>query len=184
MNIIYNILLSIIVLIITIYLTVGCNGKIKKRPIWPCINNKREIYYNKVNGRQTSMLLLDPYSMSHITHGLLLYNLFYYLNNKKHSDSIFIKVLVSEIIWEIIENTDYVVNLYRKHDENSRYYNGDSIINSIGDIFSCMIGSFIAYKFPNCSIYLALLNEITMYMLFKSSLIIDFTSALGIKLIN
>ena len=48
---------------------------------------------------------------------------------------------------ELIENTEYVLSQYRSNNKYQRDYIGDSIINSIGDIFCCFIGFTIGYHY-------------------------------------
>ena len=66
-------------------------------------------------------------------------------------------------MWEIIENTPYVINRYRKASNLSRNYPGDSIINSIGDILSMSIGFIITWYYPKYGIPFLLLNELVLY---------------------
>ena len=53
--------------------------------------------------------------------------------------------LALESVWEIIENTNTVIERYRVATA-SLGYQGDSIVNSLGDIFCCAIGFLIARK--------------------------------------
>ena len=46
--------------------------------------------------------------------------------------------------WEIAENTDRVIHRYRAATISQHYY-GDSIMNSMCDIFACVAGLMLAY---------------------------------------
>ena len=50
-----------------------------------------------------------------------------------------------ESSWEVIENTNYVINRYREATISLDYF-GDSIANSLFDIVCCGVGFLIAYK--------------------------------------
>ena len=69
-----------------------------------------------------------------------------------------------------IENTDYIINKYRSNSEYKNY-NGDSIINIIGDILSMLVGLYISF---NC-------NYAWIYLII-SELILSFYNADIIKL--
>ena len=79
--------------------------------------------------------------------------------------------LFYEIMWEIIENTPYIIDRYRKASNLSRNYPGDSIINSIGDVLSMSIGFIITWYYPKYGIFLLLLNELALYYVIKDNLI-------------
>ena len=55
--------------------------------------------------------------------------------------------LAVEIGWELFENTDYVINRYREVTISRDYY-GDSIINSVSDVLSMVLGFLAAYRLP------------------------------------
>ena len=52
-----------------------------------------------------------------------------------------------ESAWEAYENTDTVVERYRKATISLGYF-GDSILNSICDIAACMFGFFLTSRLP------------------------------------
>ena len=49
--------------------------------------------------------------------------------------------------WEVLENTNIVINRYRAETISLHYY-GDSVVNSMSDIMFCMIGFTLAYLLP------------------------------------
>ena len=131
-----------------IYLLTNCKSTIFNKPIWPCPYNQnrlKNLYIKEASGKYTSQSLFDIYSFTHISHGILLFYILYYLNNyKKYKYMIFI-ALIYETLWEIIENTPMIINKYRKENKNSRDYPGDSIINSIKIIIEITINSPFIY---------------------------------------
>jgi hypothetical protein len=50
-----------------------------------------------------------------------------------------------ESAWEIVENTNFVINRYRETTA-AFGYTGDTVINSIGDIIACGVGFWVARR--------------------------------------
>lgn len=48
-----------------------------------------------------------------------------------------------EAIWEVFENSQFIIQRYRES-TMALGYNGDSVINSMGDIMSCIAGFILA----------------------------------------
>ena len=101
--------------------------------------------------------LIDIYTFSHISHGILFYFIFQYL----HFDFVngLYLTIIFEFLWEMFENTDYIIKKYRK---KYRDYDGDSIINIIGDIMGTIIGYIFAYHLPYISIIYLVLSELLL----------------------
>jgi hypothetical protein len=94
-----------------------------------------------------SQFLFDPYTLTHITQGILFYALLALLLSK--SPLLFRLVLTVglESIWEILENSRLVIERYRAETIALNYY-GDSVLNSMCDLVACMFGFYLASRFP------------------------------------
>ncbi|MBL8887109.1 MAG: DUF2585 family protein [Phycisphaerales bacterium] len=100
-----------------------------------------------------SQHLLDAYTFSHISHGLLFFIAFGWLHAALPArwqarftpGWWFFAAIALEVGWEVLENTPLVIERYRGQTA-SLNYNGDSIGNSIGDILSCAAGFLIAWR--------------------------------------
>ncbi len=132
------------------------------RPIW---YNPPKIISYKLDGDDSNKQLLDIYSFSHITHGILLYFLLKHLEINP-INGLFITILL-EIIWEIFENTEYIIKQYRK---TYKLYDGDSIVNMIGDVLLTIIGYYLAFCYPKMSILYVIIMEIVL-LPYKASLL-------------
>jgi len=106
-----------------------------------------------------SQNLFDIYSWSHITHGILFYHFLHYLNYPINK-IIFLSILF-EILWEYIENTDYIIDKYRSN-KKFMNYRGDSYLNIFGDILFTIIGIYITKYSFNLSILIMIVLEIIL----------------------
>jgi hypothetical protein len=92
-----------------------------------------------------SQHLFDPYSLSHILHGLVFYALLAWLCPKMPSAWRLCLAIVLEAGWEVIENSEFTIQRYRTA-TMALDYMGDSIANSLGDIFCCGLGFLLAKR--------------------------------------
>ena len=105
----------------------------------------------------SSKELIDIYTFSHISHGILFYFIFQYLQFD-FVNGLYLTIIL-EFLWEMFENTDYIIKKYRK---KYRDYDGDSTINIIGDIIGTIIGYIFAYNLPYISIVYLVLSELLL----------------------
>jgi Protein of unknown function (DUF2585) len=94
-----------------------------------------------------SQFLADPYSFTHITHGVLLYALLLIVLKAAPAPNRLLVAVGLESLWEVIENTNTVIERYRLATISLNYY-GDSIVNSMGDILACILGFILASRLP------------------------------------
>ncbi len=91
-----------------------------------------------------SQHLFDFYSVTHVSHGVLLAGAIWLLvGNRISFRSRLLLMLLLEAAWEIVENTPMVISRYRTGTV-SLDYTGDSIVNSVGDLLSCLLGFLLA----------------------------------------
>jgi hypothetical protein len=129
------------------------------RKIWG-IKGEPGFWSGDINSEHNSQFFADPYSFSHITHGILLFGLLRLVARELPMRTRALIVLALECGWEIVENTNTVIERYRAATISLRYF-GDSIVNSMSDILFCMLGFAIASMLPaRISLVLVLLLEI------------------------
>lgn len=94
-----------------------------------------------------SQHLADPYSITHISHGLIFAGLLLLIpqTRKLRFAWRMVPALAIEVIWEIVENTSFVINRYREA-TMALGYNGDSIGNSVGDTACFALGFIFASR--------------------------------------
>ena len=124
-------------------------------------------------GNHNSQHLGDAYSGSHVQHGLLFYLIFWKFARGRSWWWRLNAALALEIVWEIWENTPFIINRYRQ-DTVSLDYVGDSILNSLGDTISCTLGFIMAGTFPVAlSVVLYVGIELTMLATIRDSLTLN-----------
>src|SRR4051812_10834787 len=105
-----------------------------------------------VSTSELSQQIADAYSFSHIIHGFAFYGLFYLLNRfvgrRKWPLGLCLLLAISiECTWEILENTNFIIDRYRKSTLSLDYY-GDSVLNSLCDILFAALGFVLAARLP------------------------------------
>jgi hypothetical protein len=114
--------------------------------IWWCKLGDAAIYVNQAWGSShTSQHFLDPYSLTHLLHGVLFFWLTGLIFKDRTTPQRFLVATIAEAAWELIENSDYVIQQYRENTASLDYF-GDSVANSVGDVFACAVGFWIAVK--------------------------------------
>ena len=95
--------------------------------------------------QHNSQHFIDPYSFTHVLHGILEFWLIGLIFWKLPMMWRLVLALFIETTWEVVENTNYVINRYREATLSLDYV-GDSIINSLADIVCCGLGFSLAYR--------------------------------------
>ena len=123
------------------------------------------------------MGILDKWSVTHITHGVLIYPILLFINNNKKSVSLLYWTILIEIIWEIFENTAFIINKYRRSRTLYRDYSGDSIANMISDTLFTLLGVAIVWNLPyNMMLMIFVFLEILTYILIDDNILINIYS--------
>jgi hypothetical protein len=122
---------------------------------------------------ECSQRLADPYSFSHIGHGLLFYGVLWLLARKLPLRHRFFVALLLEASWELLENSPLVINRYRAG-TIAQGYVGDSVMNSLSDIVMMSLGFLFASRVrPWMSVALLLTMEIGCALCIRDNLTLN-----------
>jgi len=114
--------------------------------IWWCKLGDWSVYVNEAwNSSHTSQHIFDPYSFTHVLHGVLGFWLAGLLLKNYPKTVWLVVTLAVEAAWEVFENSNFIIEKYRENTASLDYF-GDSIANSIGDLIACAVGFVIALK--------------------------------------
>jgi hypothetical protein len=113
--------------------------------LWICACGRFLIWTGQVCSADNSQHFLDPYSFTHVLHGFLFFWLIAWLAARLRSSWQLVLAIVVEGLWEVFENTNFIIDRYRSTTA-ALGYTGDTVVNSFGDIVCCLLGFVIAKR--------------------------------------
>jgi len=141
--------------------------------VWWCGCGQRNLWAGDIWSKHCSQHLLDPYTFTHISHGLLFYCLLaVFAKNLNRAQRFFIAVLV-ECGWEVLENSPLIINRYRSVTIALDYF-GDSIVNALADIGACALGFAIVFRLGwRVALVLLAVMELLLLIFIRDNLLLN-----------
>ncbi|MCA1603187.1 MAG: DUF2585 family protein [Acidobacteria bacterium] len=141
--------------------------------LWICACGTIQLWSGDICSSDNSQHLLDPYSFTHVLHGFLFFWLIAWLAARLNSSWQLALAIALEATWEIFENTNFIINRYRS-ETAALGYNGDTVVNSFGDILCCLLGFIIARRLGlRRSLIVFVVLELLLFLWIRDSLLLE-----------
>jgi hypothetical protein len=140
--------------------------------LWICSCGDVYLWWGDIWSSGNSQHLADPYTLTHLLHGIMF---FWILLMARRIDPAwrFAIAICAEALWEVVENSSYVIERYRTVTV-SLGYSGDTFVNSMGDIAICGAGfALTSYLGVRRSIYLFVSIELLLLLWIRDGLILN-----------
>jgi len=141
--------------------------------LWWCSCGYLLLWAGDIWSADNSQHLFDPYTFTHILHGVVFFWLLAWLAPRLSVMWRFVIAVSIEALWEIIENSAFIIDRYRAVTA-ALGYNGDTIINSLSDILMCGLGFWLTFYLGfRRSLVLFVVMEIVLLIWIRDSLILN-----------
>ena len=166
-----NRLVPILITLGIILLTASYLIWIGREPICKCGYVK--FWHGQVVSSENSQHISDWYTPSHIIHGFLFFGLLWLVARRLSFGWRLAIATLIEAAWEIVENSDAVIERYRSVTISLDYY-GDSVLNVVADISAMILGFWLASKLPVwATVALIVLFETVTILLIRDGLALN-----------
>ena len=145
--------------------------------LWICACGRVDLWSGNICSSDNSQHLFDPFSFTHVLHGFLFFWLIallvkFVIKGLQPAWQLVIAVSI-EALWEVFENTNFIIDRYRSTTA-ALGYNGDTVVNSSGDILCCLIGFLIARQLGwRRSLIVFAIAELILLFWIRDSLLLE-----------
>ncbi len=138
--------------------------------IWWCACGQWKIWDGDIWSAHNSQHWLDPYSFTHVLHGVLLCGVIAWLAPRWPAAWRLAVAVLLEAGWEVLENSAFIIQRYREATIGQGYI-GDSIANSLADVLCCALGFLLARRLGlKASVVLFVVVEVALALAVRDNL--------------
>jgi hypothetical protein len=141
--------------------------------MWVCSCGQVRLWVGNTWSPENSQQFLDPYSFTHLLHGFIFYGLLALIVPRWPLAWRLWLAVSFEALWEVVENTNFIIDRYRGVTA-AIGYQGDTILNSFGDILSFGVGFMLARRlglFRSVAVFVV--TEVVLVVWIRDSLILN-----------
>ncbi len=132
-----------------------------------------ELWHPNAFDSGSSQHIADWYTPSHMIHGVLFFAILWLVARRWPLRVRALVAILVESGWEILENSDFIINRYRETTIALDYF-GDSVLNSVSDIAFMLLGFFLTARLPVwVTVSLAIAAEIVAAIVIRDNLTLN-----------
>ena len=142
-----------------------------------CSCGTLHLWAGDICSSNNSQQFLDPYSFTHVLHGVVYFWLIallvkLFLPRLRSAWQLWLAVTAASL-WELFENSTVIIQRYREATA-ALGYQGDTVVNSMGDILCCVAGFMIARRLGlRRSLVAFFVTEIVLLLWIRDSLLLE-----------
>jgi hypothetical protein len=142
-----------------------------RSPLGP--DGKFGLWEGDIWSSENSQRFADPYSFSHLVHGMLFYGFLWLVARKLPVRYRLLIALALEAGWEMLENSPLIINRYRET-TIALGYTGDSVLNSLSDILMMTLGFLFAFRMrPRVTVAVIIAMEVGCVLWVRDNLTLN-----------
>ena len=159
---------AIVILLVLTALQLRSQGR-----LWRCSCGELYLWVGDIQSADNSQHLFDPYSLTHLLHGLAFFWLLALAAGRFSKEVQVGLTVLMESVWEVAENSRFIIERYREA-TIALGYEGDTIVNSVADIAICTGGYLLGvYLGLRRSIVLFAATEVVLVFWIRDSLLLN-----------
>jgi hypothetical protein len=141
--------------------------------LWICSCGQVYLWTGDVWSSDNSQHWFDPYSFTHLLQGVVFCGILAWLAPRLAPLWRLWVALLIEALWEVFENSEFIIQRYREATA-ALGYEGDTVVNSLGDILMCGLGFWLALQLGfRRSLVLFVVVELVLLFWIRDSLLLN-----------
>ena len=141
--------------------------------LWWCACGESNLWSGDPQNSHSSQHLFDPYSFTHLLHGILICGFLVWAWQRLSWAWSLWATTFLEALWELLENSQFVIQRYRSV-TIALGYEGDTIVNVMGDILACALGFALARQIGlRWSVVIVVVTELMLLIWIRDNLLLN-----------